>query len=275
MGTKHLPPRLIWGLAVCGILLITTLLGLKIDLQTLQSVDFAKKLMGPSLEGIFGFDHRGMSVFLLLVYGARFSLVVATAVVSVSLVMGVIYGTLAGWLGGRVDFVMMRCLDVLYAFPGFLIALTLVALLGPAVENVILAMSLTGWTGFARLVRGEVLHLKEREFVQTSVALGAPDLHTVARHVLPNLSSVLMVQCSFALAGAILTESSLSFLGLGVSPETPTWGGLLNFGRQYLLEAPHLSFFPGVAIMVVVLGFNFLGDGLKEFFDRSQKRRSS
>ena len=161
----------------------------------------------------------------------------------------------------------MRITDMFYAFPGFLIALSLVAVLGPSVFNLILAMCVTSWTGFARLVRGEVLHLKEREHVQSARAVGAGTFRIVILHIWPNLISLVVIQSTFAMAGTIISESGLSFLGLGVPSHTPTWGALLNSGRRVMTEAPHISLAPGLAIVFLVLGFNLLGDGLRDYLD--------
>jgi peptide/nickel transport system permease protein len=160
---------------------------------------------------------------------------------------------------------------MIYAFPGFLLALALVAALGPSVKNLIFAMSITGWAGVARLVRGEILHLKEKEYVQSARAIGNSTFRIITTHIWPNLIGVMTVQCTFAMAGTLIIESGLSFLGLGAPPTTPTWGMLLNSGRYYLVEAPHISIFPGLAILLLVLGFNLLGDGLREILDPKSK----
>ncbi|MEZ4870848.1 MAG: ABC transporter permease [Bdellovibrionales bacterium] len=195
------------------------------------------------------------------------SLLVAFTVVFISALVGLILGSVAGYFGTRWDTLIMRFTDMVYAFPGFLLALSLVAVLGPSIKNVIIAMCLTSWAGFARLVRGEVLHLKEKEFVQSARAVGADPLRILTKHIWPNLFGVLLVQMSLAMAGAIITESGLSFLGLGAPPTTPTWGALLNSGRHYLVEAPHISFFPGLAIVILVFGFNLVGEYLRAQWD--------
>jgi peptide/nickel transport system permease protein len=192
---------------------------------------------------------------------------VSFTVVLLSALIGVLIGSLAGYTGGWVDLAMMRVLDMFYAFPGFLLALTFVALLGPSLENLIFAMCLTGWTGYARLTRGEVLHLKTRDYVIGAVALGASHSRVLFRHILPNLLGLLVVQMTFGMAGTIITESGLSFLGLGAPGNTPTWGALLNSGRRFLTEAPHISIFPGLAIVMLVLGFNLVGDSLRDHFN--------
>ncbi len=221
----------------------------------------------PSAEHIFGLDQDGSDVFSKVVYGSRISFYVAISVVSICLIIGLIIGSLAGYIGGRVDQYFMRFVDMLYAFPGFLLAISLVAVLGPSVHNLILAMCATGWATYARLVRAEVLHLKSKEYVQSAKALGANPIRVVILHIWPNLVGPIVVQSSFAMAGTIISESSLSFLGLGAPPTTPTWGALLNAGRKILIEAPHVSVFPGLAIVLLVLGFNLFGDGLRDYLD--------
>lgn len=222
---------------------------------------------GPSIDAPLGRDENGVDVMTLIFWGARLSLTVAIVVVFITTAVGLIVGSIAGYKGQSTDFIIMRFIDMIHAFPGFLLALALVASLGPSVKNLILAMSLTGWAGVARLVRGEILHLKEKEYIQSSKALGASSFRTVCLHIWPNLIGIMTVQATFAMAGTLIVESGLSFLGLGAPPTTPTWGMLLNSGRYYLVEAPHISIFPGMAILILVLGFNLLGDGLREILD--------
>lgn len=234
-------------------------------------MDLAQRFSVPSAEHPFGLDQNGSDVYSQVLHGARISLTVSFTVVALSALIGVLIGSLAGYKGGFFDLVVMRILDMFYAFPGFLLALTFVALLGPSIRNLILAMCVTGWTGYARLVRGEVLHLKTRDYVVGAMALGAPHTRILFRHILPNLLGLLAVQMTFGMAGTIITESGLSFLGLGAPSTTPTWGALLNSGRRFLTEAPHISLFPGLAILSLVLGFNLLGDGLRDHFNPKQE----
>lgn len=226
----------------------------------------------PSWEHPFGLDQNGSDVLAKVVYGARISLLVSLTVVSIGLFIGLIVGSLAGFVGSWVDQLIMRLLDMLYAFPGFLLALALVAVLGPSIPNLIFAMSITAWTGYARLVRGEVLHLKEKDYVVGATSLGAHPVRIIIFHLWPNLLGPLLVQATFGMAGTIIAESGLSFLGLGAPPDVATWGTLLNSGRQVLFEAPHISVFPGLAIVTLVLGFNLFGDGLRDAFDPKKAR---
>jgi peptide/nickel transport system permease protein len=221
----------------------------------------------PSRAHWLGTANNGIDVLSQMLFGARVSLLVAISAVSISLCVGSTLGALAGYAGGWLDEGLMRFVDVLLAFPGILLAIFITSVLGPSLWNVIFALCFSGWTGYARLVRGQVQALREREFVQAARALGASPARIVFVHLLPNVAGPLLVQATFGLPGAILAEASLSFLGLGVPPGTPSWGALADEGCQYLLKAPHVALFPGLAIALTVLGFNFLGDALRDRFD--------
>lgn len=221
----------------------------------------------PRADHLFGQDKLGRDVLSRVIYGARVSLLVGLLVVGIAGTVGLFIGAVAGYAGGRVDELLMRLVDILLAFPGIVLAIGLSAVLGPSLRNVLLALSVIGWTGYARLVRGEVLAWREREFVTAAVALGAEPVRVLARHIIPQLLAPLLVQATFGMAGAIVAEASLSFLGLGVQPPTPSWGAMVNEGRSFLLIAPHIALFPGLAIMLTVLGLNLLGDGLRDVLD--------
>jgi peptide/nickel transport system permease protein len=229
--------------------------------------ELALRLAGPSGTHLFGLDELGRDILSRLLVGARISLLVGLAVVSVSSSVGILMGSIAGYYGGRIDDVISRVMDVLLAFPGILLAIALVAVLGPSLTNVILALSVIGWVGYARLVRAQVLRVRELEYVQAARALGARTPRILLRHVIPATLPTVIVQATLGMAGAIIAEASLSFLGLGVQPPTPSWGTMLDAGRSHLFDAPHLTLFPGLAIAVLVLGFNFLGDGLRDRID--------
>jgi peptide/nickel transport system permease protein len=230
--------------------------------------DLAKDLIGSSADHLLGTDKLGRDILSRTIYGARISLAVGFATVALSLTIGLIVGSLAGYCGGWVDLLLMRLVDILLAFPGILLAIAFTAVLGPGLDHVVLALCLIGWTSYARLVRGEIIALREREFVQAARALGGGPGRVVIRHLLPNLLAPLVIQATFGLAAAIIAEGSLSFLGLGVEPPTPSWGSMLNDGRQFLLVAPHLTTYPGVAIMVTVFALNLVGDGLQDRFEK-------
>ena len=220
-----------------------------------------------SLRYPLGTDHLGRDVYSRLVYGAQISLTISVLAALLGALVGVAAGLCAGYLGGRVDAIIMRIVDLNLAFPLILLALAVVALLGASLRNLVIVMSITTWMIYARVVRGLSLSLREQEFVQAVRALGANDLRIIARHVLPNVLAPIMVIWTLEVARVILMESALSFLGLGVPPPTPTWGRMLAEGRDYLTVAGWISIFPGIAIMVTVLGINFLGDGLRDLLD--------
>ena len=259
------------GLVIVGTLVIVGLAADRLPLPSPLRMVPQDRMAGPSWALPLGADIFGRSLLARLIHGARLSLEVAFASVLAALVAGSTLGLLAGYAGGRVDQILMRIMDVFFSFPAVLLALGIVAALGPHPSNVILAIAVVYTPIFARVVRGPVLALKEREFVEASRALGAPAGRIVGRHILTNLGSVLVVQTSIALSWAVLTEASLSFLGLSAQPPTPSWGVMLNEGRQYLEFATHLAIFPGLAIMIAVLGFNLLGDGLRDALDPQRR----
>jgi peptide/nickel transport system permease protein len=228
----------------------------------------AQRLAGPSWSHPLGLDELGRDILARLLMGARISLMVGLSVVSISAAVGVTLGAAAGYAGGRIDNALGRLMDVLLAFPGILLAIALVAVMGPSLTNVVLALVVIGWVGYARLVRGQVLKIRELEYVQAARAIGAPVGRVLWRHVIPATVPAVIVQATIGMAGAIIAEASLSFLGLGVQPPTPSWGTMLDAGRAHLFDAPHLTIFPGAAIALLVLGFNFVGDGLRDRLDR-------
>jgi peptide/nickel transport system permease protein len=226
------------------------------------------RLDPPSHAHWFGTDELGRDIFSRIVYGARISMLVGGSVVLASLAVGLVIGSVAGYYGGRIDrFVNVILMNAFLSFPGILLAIAFVAFRGPGIFNLILALSLGGWVGYARLVRGQVLAAREREFVEASRALGASDLRIVVRHILPNIIQPVVVQAAIGMAGAILAEATMSFLGLGVPPPTASWGTMLNDGRAHLFDAPHLVLFPALAVMLAVLSFNFIGDALRDYLD--------
>jgi len=232
-----------------------------------SSQALARRLEAPSLAHPLGLDELGRDILARLLQGARISLLVGITVVSVSSTAGMLFGSIAGYFGGRIDDVISRVIDILMAFPGILLAIALVAVLGPSLVNVVIALSIIGWVGYARLVRGQALRAREFEFVQAARASGASAARIVVRHILPTAIPAVVIQATLGMAGAIIAEAALSFLGLGVQPPTPSWGTMLDAGRAHLFDAPHLTIFPGLAIATLVLGFNFLGDGLRDRVD--------
>ncbi len=231
-------------------------------------------LAPPNTAHWLGQDRMGRDVLSRLVYGTRVSLYVGIVTVSVSLVIGTLLGTFCGYVGGFAEELLTRVIDILLAFPGILLALAMMAILGPSLNNVVLALCAVNWVSYARLARGQVLELREREFIVAAGAIGCGTWHTVIHHLLPNLITPIIVEASFGIGSAIVGEAGLSFLGLGVQPPTPSWGAMLNEGRQFILVAPFLTIFPGLAVMLVVLSANLIGDGLRDILDpRSTTRR--
>jgi peptide/nickel transport system permease protein len=255
------------GFVIVSIAVLAALLGPALTPYDPAAQDLARRLEAPTLAHPFGLDELGRDILARILSGARISLLVGLAVVSVSSIVGMLVGSVAGYFGGRVDDVISRIIDVLMAFPGILLAIALVAVLGPSLTNVVMALSVIGWVGYARLVRGQALRAREFDFVQAARALGAGSRRIVIRHILPTALPAVVVQATLGMAGAIIAEAALSFLGLGVQPPTPSWGTMLDAGRSHLFDAPHLTIFPGLAIAVLVLGFNFLGDGLRDRVD--------
>ena len=255
------------GLAIVLLTVCAAILGPSLSPYDAAAQELARRLEPPTLSHPFGLDELGRDILSRLLAGARISLLVGLAVVSVSSTVGTLLGSMAGYFGGWVDDVISRVVDVLMAFPGILLAIALVAVLGPSLTNVVLALSVIGWVGYARLVRGQALRARELDFVQAARALGAGSGRIVMRHILPTALPAVVVQATLGMAGAIIAEASLSFLGLGVQPPTPSWGTMLDAGRSHLFDAPHLTIFPGVAIALLVLGFNFVGDGLRDRVD--------
>jgi peptide/nickel transport system permease protein len=231
-------------------------------------LDLAGRLMGPSAAHWFGTDELGRDILSRTLFGARISLIVAVSVVGLSLAVGLVAGGLAGFYGGWTDTVVnVYVTNAFMALPGILLAIAFVAFMGPGLGNVILALAISGWVGYARLVRAQVMAVKEKEFVEAARALGASDLRVMGRHILPNILQPLIVQAAIGMAGAVLAEATLSFLGLGVPPPAASWGSMLNDARSHLFDSPHMVFFPAMAVMLCVLSFNFIGDALRDWMD--------
>lgn len=232
------------------------------------AIDLTHRLQGPSAAHWAGTDELGRDTFSRLLWGARISLAVSVSVVSVSLGLGLAVGGLAGYLGGWVDTALTTfAMNTFLALPGILLAIAFAAFLGPGFANLVLALAIGGWAGYARLVRAQVLAVREREFVDAARALGAGGLRIFFRHILPNMIQPVLVQATIGMAGVILAEATLSFLGLGIPAPAPSWGAMLNDARLHLFDSPHLVLFPACAVAGAVLGFNFLGDALRDELD--------
>ena len=260
-------------LAAVGLLIIILLAVVALAAPWLVPYDpvafeLSERLAGPSWKHPFGNDELGRDILSRIMMGTRVSMRVGATVVLLSAGIGVLIGGFAGYAGGRLDtFVSVVMINSLLAFPGILLAIALVAFLGPGLNKLIFALAIIGWVGYARLARGQVLKVKTLDFVEAARALGASDMRIFLFHVLPNIVQPIMVQASIGMAAAILAEASLSFLGLGIAPPTPSWGTMLNDGRNHLFDAPHLIVFPSIVLMTTVLSFNFLGDALRDWLD--------
>ena len=255
------------GAAILACFVLLAMFGPALARYDPTQLVLSEGLRGPSPAHPFGQDRLGRDLLSRALYGARISMIVGASAVAASLLLGVAIGLFCGLAGGWIDELVMRVVDVLLAFPGILLAIALSAVLGPSLGNVVLALSAIGWTGYARLVRAETLALRERAHVESAVSLGASPLRIVTVHILPMLAGPLAVQATFGFSGAVVAEASLSFLGLGTQPPTPSWGAMLSEGRSFLLVAPHVALVPGFAVFTVVVGINFLGDGLRDWLD--------
>ena len=261
--------------ALVGLAMVTsyTLIALTVGLLPLRDPleVSAQRLAAPTFDHPLGTDALGRDLLSRILFGARLSMRVTVLSVAAATAAGGALGLLSGYLGGWADLAIGRAMDIFFAFPAILLALGIVAALGPDPNNVIIAIAVVYTPILARVVRGPVLALKARDFVEAARAIGARPARIILRHILPNLLSTLIVQVSLALSWAVLTEGALSFLGLSAQPPAPSWGVMLNEGRQYLEFATHLALFPGLAIMIAVLGFNLLGDGLRDALDPQQR----
>ena len=253
-----------------AIFLIVVLMAIFAPLLTIHDPldqNILHRLEGPTAEFWMGTDAYGRDVYARLLFGSRISLIIGGAAILSAMVIGSIIGILAGYYGGKIDVVMMQANDVLLSFPTLILGLIIVAMLGPSVQNLIIAISLTAIPGFARIARAPTIVVKERDFIEACRALGYGDIRIMLGHVLPNVVSDILVMGSLWLATAIRVEASLSFIGLGVKPPTPTWGGMIREGFENILDNPWMSVFPGLAILVVVFSLNLLGDGLRDAID--------
>lgn len=258
--------------AVAGLLIIFLLITAAVFAPLISPYapseqNLSERLMKPSMTHFFGTDDLGRDIFSRMIYGARISLTVGFISVVIILIIGTFLGIVSGFYGGKIDYAIMRFTDIVLCFPTFFLILLVIAFLEPDIYNVMIVIGLTSWPGLARLVRAEVLSLKEREFILVAKMMALSNIKIFTVHILPNIISPIMVYSSLAIGGAILTESSLSFLGLGVQPPMPSWGQILTSGKDYIYIAWWLSVFPGIAILLTVLSFNLLGEAVRDVFD--------
>jgi ABC-type dipeptide/oligopeptide/nickel transport system permease subunit len=255
------------GLVLVGLLTLVAIFAPLLASHDPNAVDVARKFLPPSREFPLGTDHLGRDVWARIAFGARLSIgstLLASLVISF---IGVLVGLVAGWFGGLADTLISRVVDILLAFPTFLLALAITAILGPGLRNVLVAIILAWWASYARIVRSAVLAEKDKPYIEAARATGTPSLRVLFRHLFPNIVAPLVVLTTLDLGAVLLSLSGFSFLGLGVKPPTAEWGSMLNDGRTYLSRAPNMMFFPGAAIFLMVLGFNLLGDGLRDVLD--------
>ncbi|GED67242.1 nickel ABC transporter permease [Brevibacillus reuszeri] len=264
---------LIGGIIVLAVV-VAAILAPLLSTHDPYEMNVRERLLDP-LEGghLLGTDQFGRDLYTRILYGARVSLEVGIVSVSLALVIGVTLGLISGYYGGWIDTVIMRFVDIVLSFPVLLLAIAFVAALGPGIENVIIALALVYWTSYARLVRATVLSIKEEEYVQAARTIGSSDFRIIVYNILPNCLAPIIVVATLGLGQAIVAEATLSFLGLGIQPPESSWGWTLAFGMKFLQDAPHLSIYPGVAIMLTVLGFNLLGDGIRDLTDTKLKRK--
>src|SRR5579885_3359644 len=268
VGNARHNPLAAVGVVLVLVFVIFALLAPWIAPQDPASIQLPVRLDPPSHAHWLGTDELGRDILSRIIFGGRISMMVGSCVVVASLGIGLIIGSIAGYYGGAIDrFVNVILMNAFLSFPGILIAIAFVAFRGPGIFNLVIALSIGGWVGYARLVRGQVLAAREREFVEAARALGASDLRIIVRHILPNIIQPVVVQAAIGMAGAILAEATMSFLGLGVPPPTASWGTMLNDARAHLFDAPHLVLFPAAAVMLAVLSFNFIGDALRDYLD--------
>lgn len=255
------------GAAILLVLVVIAILAPLVSPHDPLEQNLEGRLLLPRTEFPLGTDNLGRCILSRLIHGSRVSLQIGIMVVGITSITGVTLGLIAGYRGGLIDELIMRIVDILLAFPGIILALVIAGILGPSLSNVLLALAIVGWTSYVRVVRGSVLSVKEKEFIESARALGLSDLRIMFRHILPNVMAPVIVMATLGMAHVILAAAALSFLGLGAQPPTPEWGSMLNDGRAFMRTAPHLTVFPGLAIMVTVMAFNLLGDGLRDALD--------
>jgi peptide/nickel transport system permease protein len=255
------------GLVMVVIIFLIAILAAFLSPYAPDKTDVSLKLKPPSSPNYLGTDQLGRDILSRMLYGSRISLTVGFIAVGISIFIGILIGATAGFYGGWIDSLLMRFVDTMLCFPSFFLILTIIALLGPSIYNIMIVIGITSWEGTARFVRAEFLSLRERDYVQAAKALGVKDRRIIFRHILPNALAPVFVTATLGVASAILIEASLSFLGFGVQPPAPSWGNILTEGRTYIFDAWWLTVFPGLAILIAVLSFNLVGDGLRDALD--------
>ncbi|MCT4631459.1 MAG: ABC transporter permease [Firmicutes bacterium] len=256
-----------FGLFIIIVLFITAIFADFIAPYPYDKQDLINMFQTPSKDHLFGTDEFGRDIFSRVVYGSRISLEVGFIAVGISLIFGGVIGAVAGFYGGRIENFLMRIMDILLAIPQILLAIAIVAALGPSIANLMIAVGISSIPGYARIVRASVLTIREQEFIEAAKAAGSSDFRIIFKHILPNSMAPIIVQATIGVAIAILTAAGLSFIGLGIAPPTPEWGSMLSGGRSYIRDFPHMTLYPGLAIMVTIFALNLLGDGLRDALD--------
>ena len=270
--------EIIWGrykknhLAIAGLFVILTIATIAVSAPLIApynptAIDVYNVLSAPGTDHLLGTDELGRDVLSRMIWGSRVSLKVGFVAVGIAISIGIMIGALSGFYGGKPDAVLMRFVDIMLAFPTFFLILAVIAIVEPSISTIMIVIGFTSWMDVSRLVRAEILGLKERDFVLAAKAIGASDFRVIFRHILPNALSPVFVSATFGVAGAILVESGLSFLGLGVQPPDPSWGNILTSGKDYITVAWWLSVYPGFAILITVLSYNLVGEGLRDALD--------
>lgn len=262
----------LFGALIVGIMVFLAIFAPLVATYDPNEISLKDALIGPSKEHLLGTDSLGRDLFSRMVFGARISLSVGFVAVGIAILIGVMFGSIAGYYGRWIDSIISRIIDIMLCFPTFFLILSTIAVLGPSIWNIMIIIGLTNWMGVARLIRAEILSLKEREFIEAARAIGASDLRIIVHHLIPNGIGPVLVSATLGVAGAILLESGLSFLGLGVQPPTPSWGNILTEAKSTLGIAWWITVFPGLAILITVLGYNLLGEGLREIFNPHRRR---
>ena len=261
------------GLIIIAITIICALLSPLIATNDPNKVSTVEAFKKPGEDGhILGTDEYGRDLFSRIVYGSRISIIVGVLATSLGAIVGIVLGLISGYKGGMTDNIIMRFMDGMFAFPFILLAIVMMTVLGSGLQNVVFAIGIANIPSYARIVRGQVLVVKEQDYCQALVALGASKFRIVLDHILPNILSSIVVYATLNIAGAIISEAALSFLGLGIQPPTPSWGNILKSGKDYLITAPYIAWFSGLAILITVLGFNLFGDGVRDALDPKQKQ---
>lgn len=260
------------GSGIVLLLMVVSMLAPWIAPYDPGQINLNNVLAPPSADHLFGTDPLGRDVFSRMIYGARISLKVGFVATGLAIIIGTVLGAVSGYYGGWIDSVIMRVVDIMLCFPTFFLILAVIAFLEPSIWNIMIVIGLTGWMGVTRLVRADFISLKERDFVNAARAIGASDSRIIFMHILPNSMASILVAATLGVAGAILTESALSFLGIGVQPPTPSWGNILTAGKDNIDIAWWLSLYPGLAILITVVGYNLLGEGIRDLFDPRLKK---